>query len=178
MISYPNLLIIASTSGKSGKTTMACWIIEQFSASGIVAVRVSPHFHARTEGLLTLRMGEGYHLSLETNANTTKDTSRMLRSGASKVYLVEAEDGLLIDVFQELMKDIPEDTPIICESPALRNHFEPGLFILMSSEHENKRQDLSHLLDLPHLEFNINDLSRQEEIPIQFGDGRWKKRMI
>lgn len=176
MQSIPNLLIIAGTGTKSGKTTMACRIIEQFSDFGIISIRVSPHFHEKTEGLMTVREGEGYCVSQETNAATAKDTSRMLRSGASKVFLIEVKDELLCDVFQELMKDIPEDTPVICESPALRNYFEPGLFILMSSEHENKRHDLSHLQNLPHLQFNIIDLSRPEEIPIQFRDGRWGKR--
>lgn len=175
MQSIPNLLIIAGTGTKSGKTTMACRIIEHFSTLGVIAVRVSPHFHTRTEGLLTIREGEDYCVSQETNASTTKDTSRMLRAGASKVFLIEAKDELLSSVFQELMQDIPEDTPVVCESPALRDHIEPGLFILISSTHENKRQDLSHLQNLPHLKFDINDLSRHEEIPIKFRDGRWTK---
>lgn len=176
MISYPNLLIIAATSGKSGKTTMACRIIEQFSNRDIIAIRVSPHFHEKTEGLLSVDTGEGYCVSLETNSGSAKDTSRMLRSGASKVYLVETMDDLLGDVFQKLMKGIPESTPVVCESPALRDHFEPGLFILMNSTKENKRQDLSHLRNLPHLEFNLDAMTGKEDLPIEFRDGRWREK--
>lgn len=172
----PTLLIVAGTGTKSGKTTIVCRIIEQFRDQGIIAIRVSPHFHEKTEGLLTVGAGEGYCVSQETNAGTAKDTSRMLRAGASEVYLVETVDELLSDIFMNLMQDIPEGIPVICESQALRNYFEPGIFILISSIHENKRQDLSHLQKLPHLEFDLNGLSGYEEIPILFRNGKWTKK--
>jgi len=41
----PNLLLIAGTGNKSGKTTLACRVIEQFRQSGISAVKITPHFH-------------------------------------------------------------------------------------------------------------------------------------
>lgn len=175
-MNYPNLIIIAATSGKSGKTTMACRIIEQFSDKGIIAIRVSPHFHEKTEGLLPVDAGEGYCVSLETNPGTGKDTSRMLRSGASKVYLVETRDDLLAVVFQKLMGDIPESTPVVCESPALRDHFEPEIFILMNSARGNKRQDLSYLENLPHLMFNLDTMIEKEDLPIEFRGGRWREK--
>ncbi len=47
----PNLLIIAGTGNKSGKTSMACRIIEQLKHLEIVSVKITPHFHETTPGL-------------------------------------------------------------------------------------------------------------------------------
>ncbi|MBK8884338.1 MAG: hypothetical protein IPN67_18855 [Bacteroidales bacterium] len=52
MITIPNLLLIAGTGTKSGKTTMACKIIRQFSELKITAIKITPHFHETTPGLL------------------------------------------------------------------------------------------------------------------------------
>jgi len=169
----PNLLIIAGTGTKSGKTTMACKIIEQFHDMGITAIRISPHFHETSPGLVPIDTGAGYSIYEETNDGTPKDTSRMLRAGASKVYLVLVWDSILSVVFRKVLQVIPEGTAVICESPGLRNWFEPGLFIIMTSETENKRQDLNHLQELPHVIFRLEELEKTGTIPIQFKEGKW-----
>ena len=48
----PNLLIIAGTGNKSGKTTLACRMIEQFRNPGLISVKITPHFHETTPGLI------------------------------------------------------------------------------------------------------------------------------
>ena len=73
----PNLLLIAGTGIKSGKTTIACRIIEQFSNLNITAIKISPHFHVTTLGLNIIYEEEGYAIYKETNSDATKDTSRM-----------------------------------------------------------------------------------------------------
>lgn len=170
----PNLLLIAGTGIKSGKTTIACRIIEQFSNLNITAIKISPHFHETTPGLNIIYEEEGYAIYKETNSDATKDTSRMLKSGASKVYFAKVTDGRLLFVFNKIQNLIPEGTPIICESPALRNFIEPGVFIIISSETANKQKNISQFMTLTHLRFELEKLPELSSIPLGFENGRWR----
>ena len=170
----PYLLLIAGTGTKSGKTSMACRIIDQFKNLNITAIKISQHFHETTPGLKTIYVETEYAIYEETNRNTTKDTSRMLHSGASKVYFAKVLDDRLEFVFDKIMDLIPEGTPIICESTAIRNHIEPGVFIIMSSETTNKRKNISQLLTLPHVMYKLQELNDVRSFPIEFEDGKWR----
>ncbi len=172
-MTIPNLLIIAGTGTKSGKTSLACRIIEQFSNLEIIAVKITPHFHETTEGLVVKSEEQGYAIYEETNRETSKDTSRMLKSGAKKVWFAKVWDNQLLNVFNEIMKEVPEGTPVICESPALRNFVEPGLFVIITSSTTNKIKDISHLKKLPHVMIKYEDLQNTDKIPIDFIDGNW-----
>ena len=55
-----NLLLIAGTGTKSGKTSMACKIIRQFQELKITAIKITPHFHETTPGLLMLTEKEEF----------------------------------------------------------------------------------------------------------------------
>jgi|WetSurMetagenome_2_1015567.scaffolds.fasta_scaffold105155_2 hypothetical protein len=169
----PNLLLLAGTGTKSGKTTIACRIIEQFPWLDISAIKITPHFHDTTTGLIPVIKNKGYSVFQETDSETSKDTSRMLHSGAHSVYLAQVWDDELPKVFREIMELIPENTPVICESPALRNYIEPGVFIIMTAETINKPMNINHLQTLPHLMFKLEDLENIESIPIGFEDGKW-----
>lgn len=103
MVTKPNLLLIAGTGTKSGKTSMACKLIEQFAEHNITAIKITPHFHETTPGLRTVYEETGYSIYEETNSFTTKDTSRMLRSGAGKVYFAKVTDNQLLAAFNKLM---------------------------------------------------------------------------
>jgi hypothetical protein len=172
-MNIPNLLLIAGTGTESGKTSMACRIIEQFYELNITAIKISPHFHEATPGLKTLYEEKGYSIYEETNRDTIKDTSRMFRSGAAKVYFAKVLDDRLRFVFDKIMYFIPEGTPIICESPAIRNYIEPGLFIIMTSDSTNKHNNINNLQQLPHVMFNLEELSEISSLPIGFENGRW-----
>jgi hypothetical protein len=169
----PNLLLIAGTGTRSGKTSLACKIIEQFSNLDITAIKISPHFHETTEGLISKSEKKGYSIYEESNRGTTKDTSRMLSSGAYKVFFAKVWDDQLKDVFLEIIKDLPSGVPIICESPALRNFVEPGIFLIMTSSTINKHKDISHLQALPHVMFKLEELKDIKSLPIIFEDGKW-----
>jgi hypothetical protein len=97
----------------------------------------------------------------------------MLKAGASRVYFAKVTDDSLDEAFNEIMKNIPEGTPVVCESPALRHYTEPGLFIIMTSPLIDNQKDIRALLDLPHLEFNMDFLASKRDIPISFKDGKW-----
>ena len=97
----------------------------------------------------------------------------MLRAGAADVFFAKVGDGSLLKAFNRIMKYIPEGSPVICESPALRFHVEPGLFILMTSDNEYNRKDISDLLSLSHVKISLRDLHSGKSMPVTFMNGRW-----
>jgi len=170
----PNLLLIAGTGTKSGKTSVACKIIEQFKNLNITSIKISPHFHETTKGLISISEDRGYAIYEETDRSSSKDTSRMLNSGASRVFFAKVWDDQLLEVFNKIIERIPSGTPVVCESPALRNFIEPGVFIIMTSATINKHKNVSHLQTLPHLMFKLEELPELTSIPIGFDNGNWR----
>lgn len=152
---------------------MACRIIEQFKSLKIISIKITPHFHETTPGLKTVVEESAYAIYEETERGTNKDTSRMLQAGAARVYYAKVLDDRIKFVFKKITDLIPEDTPIICESPVLRNYIEPGVFIIMTSETTKKRKNISNLLKLPHLIFRFEDIQGISSIPVGFEDGKW-----
>lgn len=169
----PNLLLIAGTGTKSGKTTFACRVIKQLKLPVIVAIKITPHFHETTPGLELIHEEEGLLIYRENNPGTSKDTSRMLKAGASEVYFAKVSDKTLFRAFSQIAKRILPSTPIICESPALRHYVTPGLFIIMTSESINKQKDINTLLSLSHVSYKIEELETIKTIPVSFESGKW-----
>jgi hypothetical protein len=172
-IFFPNLLIVAGSNSKSGKTTAICRIVNKLNAE-VTAIKITPHYHELTPGLVEVMHGDGYSVRNETDPGTGKDTSRMLQTGAKKVYLILAWEAPVKDAFLRVMKHIPGNIPVICESPSLRDYIEPGLFILMSSSSENTRDDLIHLVNYPHLRYRLENLADEDLSVIGFEDGNWR----
>ncbi|HLN19469.1 MAG TPA: hypothetical protein VK213_00150 [Bacteroidales bacterium] len=171
-ISIPNLLIIAGTGSKSIRTDMACRIISRLN-SRAVAVKITPHYHELTEGVTEIMNGKGYSIREETDAGSSKDTSLMLKAGAARSFLISAWKADMEDVFIKFMALFPSSVPVVCDSITLRNHIEPGLFILMVSDKAEKRDDEKHLADYKHLPFNPEAFDENEILKIRFEGGRW-----
>jgi hypothetical protein len=169
----PNLLLVAGTGNKSGKTTLACSIIEQFSSKGIIGVKITPHFHETTPGLILLKERQGYSIYEETDPGTDKDTSRMLKAGSARVFFAKVTDNNLAAAFSEILEFIPSGTPVVCESPALRYYAEPGVFVIMRSENNNNNKNINVLLDLPHVMFHLSDICTKTTLPFNFTEGKW-----
>lgn len=169
----PNLFLIAGTGNKSGKTTLACRVIEQFRDKGVVGIKITPHFHETTPGLVLLTESEGYSVYEETTSETGKDTSRMLKAGAERVFFAKVTDNDLLTAFRDILHRIPEGTPIVCESPALRYYAEPGVFVIMRSDTANNNKNIKQLQELPHIMFQLNDLMGMEKIPVNFDGSKW-----
>jgi len=152
---------------------MACRLIEQFKSLKITGIKITPHFHETTPGLKTIVEEKGYAIYEETDSASPKDTSRMIYSGAHKVYFARVLDNRLLFVFKKIMELIPEGAPVICESPALRNFIEPGLFIIMASNTPNKRKNINYLQELPHVMFKLEELDKTHSFPFEFENGSW-----
>ena len=118
------ILMIGGTGRNVGKTEFVCNCINHFSKSlNIIGLKVTNHFHETTE--------RPYRVTEEVNNSTTKDTSRMLRAGASKVFYVQSEAKHLTTAFADFRKLISPNSIIICESSGLREIIEPGLFLIV-----------------------------------------------
>ena len=168
-----NLLIVTGTGRKSGKTTMVCRIIRQFKDKGIVSVKISPHFHEPSPGLIPVIIKDEYKLYEEIDGISSKDTSRMVNAGAGKVFYCQVSDNRIAEAFAEILKQIPTGMAIVCESPALIRFFESGIFVIMESEGLNSRE-ISSIKVFPHLIFTLDQLNRSDRLPFTFVDGEWK----
>ncbi len=169
----PNLLLVAGTGNKSGKTSFACKVIEQCVDQGIVGIKITPHFHETTPGLVLLEETEGFSVYEETDPETGKDTSRMLKAGAARVFFAKVTDSDLLSAFKKVLEYIPGGTPIVCESPALRHYVEPGMLVIMNSENAHNNKDISKLLQLPHVSLKLDEVSAMKAVPLNFQEGKW-----
>ena len=169
-----NLLLVAGSGRNTGKTTIVCRIIEQFRHLGITSIKISPHFHNQSDGLIHFVGKPGYEIYEETNMNTFKDSSRMLKSGAKKVYYIQTIEESLNKAFSNIYMNIPSGKPVICESPALINYIEPGVFIIMISPAGSNLKNIENLKRFLHIEFTYEEILKSTLLPIDFINGRWK----
>ncbi len=143
-IQLPNLLLIAGTGRNTGKTLLATSIIEIFSADyKITGLKISPHFHSGTESLEAIYKNKNFNIYKETSLNSSKDSSRMLKSGASQVFYIECYDEYMEKAFKKYLQITNSSGTIVCESPALRKYVRPGIFIIVDGlSNQNKKQDV------------------------------------
>ncbi|MGE4289148.1 MAG: hypothetical protein AB7E36_10685 [Salinivirgaceae bacterium] len=133
MMEWKNMLVVAGTNRNVGKTTLACKIIHQISQlQPVVAIKITPHFHADCSSCQLLYVEKGLQITKELSTTSHKDSSLMLAAGASEVFYVQATDEKLPIVINFLIQRIAENIPVVCESAAIRNFINPGKFILLS----------------------------------------------
>ena len=135
METISNLLIVAGAGRNVGKTEFACRLIEQWSRHReIYALKVSaiyPDEDIYHGDHANLRLTE--NLFEETRYDLTKDTSRMLRAGAAKVYYLQGDGEQIRAGFWEFQNRIPKAAPVICESGSLWKFVRPGLLVLVKT---------------------------------------------
>ena len=122
-----NMLLIGAVEKNSGKTGLSVKIIRYFSKEHrIYAVKgtVLRDFEGR----------KGYSISEETRPDRQKDTGKLLAEGAEKVYWLKTDEEHAEDGIMEVLKKIPENTFILCESNTIRKYLKPGLFLMVQRE--------------------------------------------
>jgi len=170
------LLIIGGTGREAGKSSLAALLISKYADRGITAVKITPHTHPDLTGLTVIAGSSDFKVYEESNNKSEKDSSRMLRAGASKVFLVVSGEAGLAESFAALIPFLPEGLPVICESPALRRFIEPDLFILMlhSAGNNPERKNIDDLIPLADLRFTLRDLDHNKADIIDLdADGHW-----
>jgi hypothetical protein len=170
------LLIIGGTGREAGKSSLAALLISKYADKGITAIKITPHPHPGLTGLTLIAGNTEFQVYEERNSTSGKDSSRMLRAGASKVFLIVAGEVWLAEAFARLIPFLPEGMPIICESPALRRFIEPDLFILMihSGAYNPERKNIDDLIPLADLRYTLRDLDHNKADIIDLDkDMRW-----
>jgi len=175
MLSCPHVFLIAGTGRNTGKTTLACEIISRFSKSKvIIGVKISPHFHDGTKSLNPLFVSENYNIYKETDNSGVKDSSKMLHAGATNVYYLEVYDQYLFKAFKKLLDFIPENSAIVCESPALRKFVNPGLFLIVDNDHQkNKKAEVLKWKNKADFFVETDKIKISEIVKSIFFSDRW-----
>lgn len=125
---HPNILLLSGTARNVGKTTFVCKLLKHFKNHQIITVKVSPHWHEVKQGRILIHDPGSLMLVRETVTDSYKDTSRMLRCGAHKVYYLQhTSDEALLKGFRHLMKIGDGDLPMIIETAVLGKYIIPGL---------------------------------------------------
>jgi hypothetical protein len=135
----PNILIIGSTGRNTGKTEFACRVIERLSTQKeLVGIKVVPvdkdegKCHKGLDGCgLCDSLTEDFKIIEELATDTSKDTSRMLKAGAKKVFLLLVERNSMRKGLEALLDLIPDRMWVVIESNSIRNVVEPGLFLVI-----------------------------------------------
>lgn len=168
---FPNILLVAGSGRNVGKTSVVERLIHGFKDHGIIALKVSPHFHALRGDEKLIRKTDGYTISEEINPDSTKDSSRFLRAGAQKVFFIQALGKNLKEAFIRTFDLLPENAAVIVESGGLRDFIQPSLFIYVKGkQNDNKPADYSSKADLIT---NLNDFNTNRII---WTGKEWKRR--
>lgn len=146
MLTAKNLLLIGAADRNVGKTEFACSLIKKTAEIGLKVIGVKVTTVKDDAHGTCPRGGQGcgvcsslqgnFCLTHETDSSNSKDTSRMLRAGATAVYWLRVRDGALKEGASALLNKIEtshgSDIPIVCESNSLRTVLEPSLFFVLN----------------------------------------------
>jgi hypothetical protein len=144
---WNNIILIAGSARNVGKTTFVCRLLQKTKEQKPIAVKISSHFHAQTEGLkLITEEYNCFQLFEETEKTTEKDSSLYLKNGAARSFYIQAKDEFLPDAFMALLPFLSASSPIIIESASLHKYIAAGLFLFIYNEDaENKPHTKAHL---------------------------------
>lgn len=140
----PEMLMIGATGRNAGKTELACRIIRRHAtAAPIAALKVTtveradgtcPHGDESCGACSTL--AESWCVTRELDADSHKDTSRLLASGAREAYWMRVTREALRDGAAGLLAHAPTGWASVCESNSLSRVVEPGLFLQVQAANE------------------------------------------
>lgn len=135
---YPNVMVIGGSGRKVGKTTLACELIGRFANEGVTGIKISPHYHPLTSGLKIIHQTKNYLLAEETDPESSKNTSSMLKAGAEKVYFIQTKDEGIEEALQKNLSMIEKNKAVIIESGKPVHYIKPGLSIFIEGDIQKK----------------------------------------
>ncbi|OQX98767.1 MAG: hypothetical protein B6I24_04425 [Bacteroidetes bacterium 4572_128] len=175
------LILVGAATRNLGKTTFVERLIKKFSSKfSIVGLKIKTiykndnFFHGKGRSLLK----KNFEIIEETNTKNSEDTNRMLKNGASRVFMIRCFSDFLGLAFNEFLKKIDEKNFIVCESNSLRKFVKPDVFILIkhktkieikpSAKKLEKYANLFIFSDGKNFDKNIN------EIGLKIKNSVWK----
>jgi len=152
MISVPEMVMIGGNSRNSGKTTMACSIIRKLSVNheviGLKVTSVKPG-EEELHGNHDENFNGNFTIFEEKNSESHKDTSKMLKAGATHVYYIYVVENFTEQAILYFLFSYAKGQLIVCESRSLRRIVYPGLFlIMMRLQVTTEAKDMSDFLGM------------------------------
>jgi hypothetical protein len=181
MIQMPGMVMVGGNSRNSGKTTLACSIIEKLSKTHeVIGLKVTSIRRGEVDkhGNHTEEITSDFEIFEELDRFSPKDTSKMLRAGAKHVYYIRVTDSFSEKAILHFISSYINKELIVCESRSLRNILEPGLFLMMLRETAiESGKEISDYLKKANCLFDFG--SQQNEIQqfiekLQFFNGQFK----
>lgn len=180
------MLMVGAAGRKAGKTEFACEVLRRYAkANPLIGLKVTA---VTNPGECCPRGGEGcgvcggltgpFLITEEDSRDGTKDTSRLLAAGASKVLWLRSLRANLEEALAALRTQIPKHVGIVCESNSCRLVLEPGLFIVLRQKDraalKTSCRNVIHLADrICEFDGSAWDLPPKRVV---FVDGRWAIR--
>jgi hypothetical protein len=134
-----NMLLISGSGRNVGKTTFMREVIARNVGQQPIAVKITPHFHEPTPGLIPIQANENFRVFRETDTTSAKDSSQFVQAGAEKVFYIQTTDEFLGEAFEILSGQLSPDQPVVVESAALRKFIIPGLYIFIEKNPEDMK---------------------------------------
>lgn len=141
-MSQINQMILIGSSGRNnGKTTLATRIITKYKKElPIVALKiititdVSSNCHRGVTGCgICSSLKKEYEIVEELSPFSDKDTSQLLRAGATASYMLKTKQASLEKAWRSFYRTVPSNCLLIVESNSLRNITIPGLFLFCNN---------------------------------------------
>jgi len=128
---FKDLLLVSGSGRNVGKTTFICNVIANNRLKKMAAIKITPHFHDASKGLIPIVENSNFRIYEETDNTSDNDTSRYLRAGAKKSYFIQTTDAFLKESLQLTSVLLDPDLPFLVESAELRNLVVPELFLFI-----------------------------------------------
>jgi len=175
MKSRPDFLIVSGNGRNTGKTSFVCEVIRNISKEHpVTAIKVSPHQHM-TQSRDPMLEGKGFSIREEKDKDGIKDSSRMLLSGAQRVFYIESKDEALANVLDHLLPMIDPGHAVICESGGMRKYIKPSLLLLLNeagrAELKPSYSELLPIADATVI-FNENAFNPSTKV-FEFDGSKW-----
>ena len=172
---FPNLLLLCGSGRDTGKTYLACNIINHWKKQGpVVAMKISMHKHMHTSGMELLLEKPGYSIWKE-HTISKKDSGRFLEAGAKTVLYIETDDLHLHDAFLGSLIFIGKASMIVCESGGLAKIIRPGLILFVQpdgKEIDENKKPLRAMADKV-IHTDCEEIHRPDTF-LAFESNRWK----
>lgn len=143
-----NIFLVSGSGRNVGKTSFICRVIACNSSRELVAIKITPHFHEPTIGLIPVAIAENYRIFQETDRTSAKDSSLFLLAGAEKVFYIQVTDVHLEEAFEMMSIHISYEKPVVVESASLRKILVPELYFFIRRNNDEMKTSAAEMQKL------------------------------